>query len=54
MRWFDRADVAAIVAGTHPVYRAPPAVAIAHHLLSAYAEHGAPAAEGAVTAGATA
>jgi len=54
VRWFDRADIAPMIARTHPVYAAPPAIAIAHHLLRAYAEHGAPVVEGALIAGATA
>jgi NAD+ diphosphatase len=42
VRWFDRADLPAMLDRTHPTYGAPPAIAIAHHLLAAYAEHGAP------------
>ena len=42
VRWFDRADVTAMLDRTHPTHGAPQAVAIAHHLLRAYAEHGAP------------
>lgn len=49
VRWFDRADIGPMLDRTHPEFAAPPAVAIAHHLLRAYAEHGAP-----VLAGATA
>ena len=44
VRWFDRADIAPMLDGRHPTYRAPPPVAIAHHLLRAYAAHGAPVA----------
>lgn len=54
VRWFSRADVVAMVASTHPTHGAPPPVAIAHHLLMAYAEHGAPAADDAMEAGAAA
>lgn len=42
VRWFDRADIGRMLDRTHPTYAAPPAVAIAHHILRAYAEHGAP------------
>lgn len=42
VRWFDRADIGPMLDRTHPSYSAPPAVAIAHHLLRAYALHGAP------------
>ena len=42
VRWFDRADIAAMLDHTHPTYSAPPSVAIAHHILRAYARHGAP------------
>lgn len=42
VRWFDRADIPAMIAHTHPTYAAPPAIAIAHHLLNAYAKYGAP------------
>ena len=45
MRWFPRADIGAMLGRTHPTYGAPPAIAIAHHLLAAYAEHGAPVVE---------
>lgn len=47
VRWFDRKDVGAMVDRTHPTWSAPPSIAIAHHLLRAYAEHGAPVADGA-------
>ncbi|MEI5996695.1 NAD(+) diphosphatase [Paraburkholderia bengalensis] len=41
-RWFSRAEVAAMLAGTHPdALSAPKPFAIAHHLLRAYVEHGA-------------
>ncbi|MEM8553140.1 MAG: NAD(+) diphosphatase [Pseudomonadota bacterium] len=43
VRWFDRADVIEMLAGTHPTLGVPPQIAIAHHILSAYAAHGAPA-----------
>ncbi|MEM0906490.1 MAG: NAD(+) diphosphatase [Pseudomonadota bacterium] len=42
VRWFDRADIAPMLDQTHPIYAAPPPVAIAHHLLRAYSVHGAP------------
>jgi NAD+ diphosphatase len=45
VRWFPRADIAAMLDGTHPTFAAPPSVAIAHHLLTAYARHGAPVVE---------
>ena len=32
-QWFSRADIEAVVAGTHPVARMPPPIAVAHHLL---------------------
>jgi len=38
-RWFSRAEARAILAGTHPDgVRAPPPMAIAHHLIRAWAE----------------
>lgn len=38
-RWFTRADVAAMLAGTHPDgFRVPPPMAIAHRLIAAFAE----------------
>lgn len=43
VRWFDRADIGPMLDRTHPDFLAPPPVAIAHHLLRAYARHGAPA-----------
>ncbi|WP_170134928.1 NAD(+) diphosphatase [Acuticoccus kandeliae] len=52
VRWFDRADILPMLARTHPTYSAPPGVAIAHHLLRAYAERGAPVANDAVVDGA--
>ncbi|MEO1102200.1 MAG: NAD(+) diphosphatase [Pseudomonadota bacterium] len=42
VRWFDRADILPMLAGTHGDFAAPPQVAIAHHLLRAYGEFGAP------------
>lgn len=54
VRWFDRADVAAMLDRTHPANGAPPPVAIAHHILRAYVEHGAPVAGDAVATGAAA
>ncbi|WMS41552.1 NAD(+) diphosphatase [Acuticoccus sp. MNP-M23] len=47
VRWFDRADIGPMLDRTHATYGAPPAIAIAHHLLRAYAEHGAPVLDGA-------
>jgi NAD+ diphosphatase len=36
-RWFTRADVAAMLAGTHPEgIQAPPPMAIAHYLMRAF------------------
>ncbi|MCF3933616.1 NAD(+) diphosphatase [Acuticoccus sp. M5D2P5] len=52
VRWFDRADIGPMLDRTHSVYAAPPAVAIAHHLLRAYYERGAPVANDAVIDGA--
>lgn len=38
-RWFDRAEVASLLDGTHPDgLFAPPPIAIAHHLLRAFVE----------------
>jgi NAD+ diphosphatase len=54
VRWFGRDDVAQMVARKHPFYGSPPDIAIAWHLLTAYARHGAPVAEAAPTAGAMA
>jgi NAD+ diphosphatase len=54
VRWFEREDVAKMVAREHPFYGAPPDIAIAWHLLGAYARYGAPVAEAAPTAGAMA
>ncbi|MEM9221623.1 MAG: NAD(+) diphosphatase [Pseudomonadota bacterium] len=42
VRWFDRADIRPMLEQRHPTFTAPPQVAIAYHLLDAYAEHGAP------------
>jgi NAD+ diphosphatase len=40
-RWFSRAEIVTMLAGTHEDgLSAPKAFAIAHHLLKAYAEHG--------------
>jgi NAD+ diphosphatase len=38
-RWFSRADVEAMFAGTHALARTPPPVAVAHHLLKWWLEH---------------
>lgn len=47
--WFDRSDIQAMLAGTHQSFATPPTISIAHHLMTAYAQHGAPAAdEGAI------
>ena len=36
-RWFDRAEVAQLIAGTHPEgWTAPPSIAIAHHLIRSF------------------
>jgi NAD+ diphosphatase len=41
-RWFSRAEVAAMLDGTHPDgLTAPKPFAIAHHLLRAFADRGA-------------
>jgi NAD+ diphosphatase len=38
-RWFDRAEVLAMIAGTHPAgLKCPPAIAIANRLIRAWAE----------------
>jgi NAD+ diphosphatase len=37
-RWFSRAEVEAVFAGTHPLARAPHPVAVAHHLLKWWLE----------------
>ena len=38
-RWFDRDEVRRMLAGTHPDgLVAPPAMAIAHHIISAFAD----------------
>ena len=38
-RWFDRAEVARLLAGDHPEgLTAPPPIAIAHHLVRAFVE----------------
>lgn len=47
VRWFTRADLVQMLAGTHPTHSTPPAISIAHHLLRTYAEHGAPVGAGA-------
>jgi len=40
-RWFSRDETRAILSATHPDgFRAPPATAIAHHLMKAWAERG--------------
>jgi NAD+ diphosphatase len=38
VRWFDRADVLAALHGEHPELRVPAPIAIAHHLIKAWAE----------------
>jgi NAD+ diphosphatase len=38
VRWFTRADVRSALAGNHPALRVPGAIAIAHHLIRAWAE----------------
>ena len=42
VRWFDRADLRPMLERTHPTFAAPPTIAIATLLLSAFAEHGLP------------
>lgn len=37
-RWFDRDEVRAMLAATHPTVTVPPTGAIAHHLIRAWAE----------------
>jgi len=44
VRWFDRADILPMLDRAHPVYSAPPSVAIAHHILRAYGRFGPPVA----------
>jgi NAD+ diphosphatase len=43
VRWFSRAEAAGLVRGDHPDARAPGGLAIAHQLIKAWAEEGAPA-----------
>ncbi|CAN5199054.1 NAD(+) diphosphatase [soil metagenome] len=38
--WLTRAEAAAVLAGTHPVIKAPPPFAIAHTLLKAWVDEG--------------
>ena len=45
VRWFAREDIARMIDETHPTFNAPPSIAIAWHLLGAYARHGAPVIE---------
>ncbi|MBJ3776862.1 NAD(+) diphosphatase [Acuticoccus mangrovi] len=45
VRWFDRADILPMLERTHTNFATPPKMAIAHHLLRAYAIHGAPVAD---------
>jgi len=41
VRWFERAELSAMLAKTHPDgFLVPPAMAIAHHLIKAYADGG--------------
>lgn len=42
VRWFDRSQIGPMLDRRHREHGAPPPVAIAHHLLRAYADHGAP------------
>ena len=46
VRWFDRADILPMLERVHPTYVAPQSVAIAYHLLRAYAEEGVAVADG--------
>jgi NAD+ diphosphatase len=40
-RWFDRAEVRSMIAGTHPEgLKTPPAIAIASHIIRAWADSG--------------
>jgi NAD+ diphosphatase len=40
-RWFDRAEVLSMIAGTHPDgIKCPPGIAIASHIIRAWAESG--------------
>ncbi len=39
-RWFSRVEVEAMMAGTNPIARTPHPVAVAHHLLKRWLEHG--------------
>jgi NAD+ diphosphatase len=39
-RWFSRAEVEAMMAGTHPIARTPPPFAVAHHLLTWWLANG--------------
>jgi len=38
VRWFERREIAAALAGEHPTIRVPGALAIAHHLIKAWAD----------------
>jgi NAD+ diphosphatase len=41
-RWFSRDEAAALLTRTHPQgLTAPPPIAIAHHIIRAWVEHGA-------------
>jgi NAD+ diphosphatase len=37
-RWFTRDEAAAMMAGTHPEFFAPPHIAVAHHIVKAWLE----------------
>jgi len=39
VRWFTRADVLSALRGDHPELRVPAPIAIAHHLIKAWAEN---------------
>jgi NAD+ diphosphatase len=39
-KWFTREEAQAMMAGSHPDAFAPPAFAIAHHVLKAWVERG--------------
>ncbi|XWN32355.1 MAG: NAD(+) diphosphatase [Devosia sp.] len=41
-RWFSRGEILPMLERRHATHAAPPAIAIAHHLLRAYAIHGEP------------
>ena len=46
VRWFDRADLPAMIEGRNPPFAVPGPFSIAHQLIRTYAEMGAPVVEG--------